>query len=1155
MKVKENRRGQFAPLLATVLVCLLTLPVVSNAQLQTTTDISGSVADEKGASIGSATIELTNQNTGAKQSTATNSAGFYSFPSLRPGTYSLSFSKTGFQTTLVTDRVADVAQPARVNVTLKVGTVMEVVQVSGAGAELLDTASAELSGTISDNMVQNLPLNGRDVYDLASLTPGSSSQGALGPQKSSSAMQISFAQTSLNLSSGSAAGLYVTSGVMASGNRDSATNISIDGSNVQSALYGQAEQLQSVSDVKEVKVESGIMNPEFGFGATAVNIITKSGTNSLHGEVFEYLRNDNLDATNYFTKLVNQANPEYKVNEFGGSVGGPIIRNKLHFFANYEGLRLVQSTTASAAVPTATMHTGDFSAASLANGTSPVIYNPFQYDPATGLRQPFPDNQIPLGPTTLCSPRPTCVDPTALAMLAYTPPPNTVVDGIPTLAGTQATTVLSNQYTGRIDWDVSSKDQIFSRYTFYQTHATAGGLMTLQGSTNPYGTRNPTISWTRVFSPSFLNNLTVSYTRLNWGTARRTDVGDVAETIGIRNTSNNPGSPGFSIADYTLNQSLYTDAYTLENTYQLKDNVSIVRGKHILKFGFEGNKRQLVFSIAGTDKGGWTYNSPLYTTACPLGNTTCQAAATAAGDLAGGSAFADFLLGVPPSELTLRLEGSLSKGIRQYLGGYAQDSWQISSKLTMNYGLRYEYWSPWLSPGRIVARWDGATGQVVYALKNPLDYLNPATDYGRNAPLTPGEVATGYTTGKKDFAPRLGLAYLLTPNTTLRAGAGIFFDGNGNQEQIAEEREGVGPFGLLLDQFDTGTSQAPTTFMSQQFPVPPPTAIAAPSLTNPPSVRVMGSKFYPTPTINEWSASIQRRIGTGWSVEVNYFGSRTVHQQQWSDQNPASLPQGALANATLQQRRIFPDWGSVGSWVDIGWAKYNALTTTLRAPRWRGLSALSWFTWSKDKTSSAEGYSDYGNVDPRIFDIWAGPSLLNPDLRNVNTFDYELPFGKHRKLAMTGPLDWIVGGWNVSGTLQFSQGGHQSVYGQDTSATGQPFPMPNEVCDPNNVPGGKTRLEWFNTSCYQTPAFGTFGTAKLGSFREPGINNWNASFAKSFPLFGSEERRIEFHAAFFNMFNHTQWGYVTNSMTSSTFGRVQDAHEPRQIQLALKVLF
>src|SRR5690348_11829160 len=588
MKMEKKEKGMkdlVLVLLATI-ACLLVPPSSAKAQVQTTTDISGTVSDPTGAVIPAANVTSKNQNTGAERTTITNGSGFYSFPSLQPGTYTVTVTKSGFKTQVITDRVAEVAQPARVDITLAIGSTAQRVEVSAAGQELINTTTAEIAGTISGRIVSDIPLNGRNFMDLANMTPGSSNQDATGLQVPTGLSQISFAQTALNLSSLSAGGVYFTSGVFAGGNRDSASNVSIDGSNVQSALYGQAQQLQSISGISEVKVQSGIMSPEFGFGATAVNVITKGGTNSLHGEGFEFLRNDNLDAANFFTNLARRRKPEYRMNQFGASVGGPIIKEKLHFFANYEGLRLIQSTTATAVIPPAAIHNGDFSSVVLAGpgGTTlpgPTIYNPFQFDPVTGLRTPFPNNQIPIGPTTLCSPRPTCVDPVALAMLNLTPSPNTTIDGIPTLAGTQSTTVNSNQYTGRIDWDKSYKDRIFGRYTRYQTHSLAGGLMSLQGSTNPFGTYNHVISWTRTISPSLVNNLAVSYTRLNWATARRTDVGDVALKIGISGTQNNPGSPGFSIANYTLNQSLYTDAYTIENLYQFKDSLSLVKGKHI----------------------------------------------------------------------------------------------------------------------------------------------------------------------------------------------------------------------------------------------------------------------------------------------------------------------------------------------------------------------------------------------------------------------------------------------------------------------------------------------------------------------------------------------------------------------------------------------
>ncbi len=347
-------------------------------------------------------------------------------------------------------------------------------------------------------------------------------------------------------------------------------------------------------------------------------------------------------------------------------------------------------------------------------------------------------------------------------------------------------------------------------------------------------------------------------------------------------------------------------------------------------------------------------------------------------------------------------------------------------------------------------------------------------------------------------------------------------------------------------------------FTNEQFPAPAATAIAAPSEDNPISIAAIAGSHYPTPTVYQWTASLQHRFGNNWAMELTYLGTHTIREMQYVDLNAPNQPLGDLANLTLQQRRQFTDWGSVASWADIGFAKYNAMIASIQTPRWNGLTMMSWFAWSNDLASAQLGQSDIGNTDFRHAGIWAGPSLLNPSIRQVNTWNYELPFGRAKRFVPSKVIDWAVGDWQVSGTAQFSQGGHQAVYlGSDNSGTGQSYAMPDRVpnCDPNHVVGGKSRLAWFNTSCFTTPAFGVFGTAHLGSIVMPGVENFNIALQKEFFIPRFESNRLQFRTDFFNAFNHTQWGYVDNGMGDSQFGRVLATHEPRQIQFALKYIF
>ncbi len=493
-------------------VCLLLLAIPMQAQVETSSSIGGTVTDSSGAVVAGAAVTVKNQDTGETRKAVTNGTGYYSFASLPPGTYTITVSMAGFKTVVVTDRVIQVAQPASVDVTLAVGTSAQTVNVSAAGAELISTTTSEISGTISPTLVESLPLNGHDMFDLAVLTPGTSPQYLTN-------RQISFSQQSLNYVG--AAGTFVTSGVFAGGNRDSGTNVSIDGSNVQSPVYQQTTQLQSTASIQEMRIETSNMNAEFGSGVSAVNVITKSGGNQFHGEAYEYLRNNHLDAADFFTNLAGLKLPNYQQNQFGSAVGGPIKKDKLFFFSNYEGLRVRQGSVGFTQTPPVSIRGGDFSTLPTVNpdgslGPPATIYNPYQYDPATGLRQPFPNNQIPLGPTNLCAPRPTCVDPVTLAYLKYVLTPNTTINGIPMLAGVTKTMIDSDQGTARLDFNKGTNAHFYGRFTEERRPALAGGLQPLQGTNNASSSRNIVVHWTESISANSVNDFLVSYSRPKW---------------------------------------------------------------------------------------------------------------------------------------------------------------------------------------------------------------------------------------------------------------------------------------------------------------------------------------------------------------------------------------------------------------------------------------------------------------------------------------------------------------------------------------------------------------------------------------------------------------------------------------------------------------
>ena len=1119
-----------------MLLLLMADPLAVLGQVQTTTGISGLVTDKSGAVIPEASVTLRNQDTGAVREVATNSDGVYSFPSLLPGTYAITITKPGFETAVIADRAVQAAQPAHADVTLQVGTTGQTITVSGKGAELINTASAEVAGAIAPNLVKAIPLARGDFFDLLQLAP------QVVPQNITLA-QTSFAAVSLNFVE--AANTFTSSGAFIAGNRDSATNVSIDGSNVQIPIYQQATQIQSAADVQDVRVETASMSAEFGSGVAAVNVITKAGTNQYHGELYEYFRNSDLDATPFFSNLIGSPNPPYVQNQYGGALGGPIKKDKLLFFTNYEAFKVRQSSQLFETVPDVNLHSGIFA-------SSTPIYNPYSSNPTTGLRQQFPNNQIPLGPTTLCSPRPTCVDPATLSYLQkYVLPPNTVLNGIPMLSGLNRTIMNSNQATARLDWLKSDKTTVYGRYTYDNTGSQANGIQPLEGTYNSSASQNAVIHYTRVLSANAVNDAMVSYTRPFWNYSRPSSLPNASNLIGVQNTSEFPGGPYWTVPGYSLGNTTeyFWNAY--DNTVQLKDDLSYNLGEHSLKFGVEATNRRLIYYDPSADKGAFTFAN-IYSQACPQGNATCTNAMKTQGLNAGGSAFADYLLGAFTSDL-LSLVQIPYVGHQTYLGFYAMDSWRVTPKFTLNYGLRYEYWSPWLVPRNTTASFNTTTGKIVYPLQNAQDYLNKSDCYGSCAPLTPGVPREAYSVGNKDFAPRIGLAYTVTPETVIRAGAGIYYDGNVNVNQVNEMQSGAAPFAVRESATSDISQAIPPYLVANQFQ---PAGVTPPQPNaNPPATFRFILPYLPTPTVYQWSASVQRRLGEYWGLELDYIGSHTIREFQFLDVNAPALPQGPLANVSLQNRRPYPQWGVLGTWAPIGWAKYNGGTASIKNNAWHGLTFTSNFTWAKNLVSSLIGDSDDGNTNFRVPYLWTGPATITPQFWFIAGFSYQVPLSLNP--SWNPILRAVASGWSVSGRVTASTGSPEPVSTTDLTGTSlQGLAFPNRVCNPNSGPGVGTRLEWFNTSCFVNPPYGVWGNSTIGVVTDPGIANTDLSFARSFPIhFLPEKNFVEFRCDLFNAFNHTQWGPVTTSMTSATYGQITTTRPPRQIQFSLRYVF
>jgi hypothetical protein len=1129
-------------------LCITSLARSAGAQVQTTTSITGIVSDPSGGVVPGASVTVKEQNTGVTHVTKTDVGGSYSFPSLLPGIYTVTVTYPGFQTAIVTNREVLAAQPAHVDITLQIGSTNTSVTVSAAGAELTSTSSSQIASLVSPRLVQTIPLNGLDYFNLATLTPGAVPQNA-------STRMMTFAGNQFV----QAGNTFVATGIMLGGNRDSGTNVSIDGINTQIPVYQQSTQIQSPYDIQELQIQTGTMNAEFGNGVSAVNVITKAGTNSYHGQLYEYFRNNNLDAAPFFTNLVGHKLPFYDQNQFGASFGGPIKKDKLFFFGNYEGYRLIQDATAIEQVPNTALRNGDFSQFQRVPGKGVgTIYNPYQSNPQTSLRTPFPGNVIPLGATSLCSPRPTCVDPVVLKFLqTWVVPANGTFNGLPAFIGTARTNLGRDQGTVRLDWAKSEKATVYGRWTDYKGTSFAAGVQPLEGTGNPFSSQQAVAHWTESISSSVVNDLMLGYSRPKWGLQPKTNVPDVSAQIGLQNVRPGPGGPQFSGTEFTLDPGYVFAFNATDNKIQVKDDLSWSKSRHTFKFGGEIINSRFIYPTLSDFKGAFSFGD-YFSAACPEVNPTCTAAL--GGTPPGGDPFADFLL------------GGISYGIFQnnpieyvghqtYYGIYAQDSWRATRKLTLNYGLRYEYWSPWLVPSNITVSFNFATGNIEYALQNPLDYLNAQKCFGACAPLNPAIPRQGYRVGNLDLAPRAGLAYSLTSNTVVRAGFGVYFDGNANNNQFSNIQTGAAPFFLRTELTPDLSLSTPQYLVSQLFPPSGPTSIPTPNSTPPSTFRFV-MPYYPTPAVDQWSFSIQRQINSYWEAEVDYLGSHTVHEPMFIDENAPALPQGSYAGLSLQARRRYPQWGTLGSWIPIGWAKYNALMAGLKNREWHGLSLIANWTWAKNIATSNVAASDQGDTNFRFPYIHAGPSALTPTQFFTGGYTYRVPVGPGQRFANSSNpvLGKLVGGWAVSGITTFASGTPEPVLAPDVSNTAEGRPYPNRVagCNPNNVPSGRTRFEWFNTSCFVLPPSGTIGNSTEGAFTDPGINNWDISILKdtrtSFPR---ESGDLQFRADFFNAFNHTQFGSPCSTLIScgALFGQISSTRPARIIQFVLQYSF
>ncbi len=1100
----------------------------------------GSIRDRSGAVVPDATITATNLETNVKYSAVTDNSGSYLIPFLDPGTYSVTAEHAGFKTAVEPKVKLDVGATVRVDLALEIGQTTQRVEVSAA-APLVQSDTSDVGMVVTTEKLTQLPLLGRNYQALAQLSPG-----AVSPTG--------------NPVAGYMAGLTTGDYWQVAGQRGAYTAYTADGIETNNWVGFQgAGILQSLDTIDEYKIESHNFSAESGRGTVQFTASTRAGTNTLHGSAFEFLRNDKLNANDFFANKAGRSKRAFRYNQFGATIGGPIFIPKLYngkdktfFFFGYQGTRYVSSGTAFARFPDPAWLTGDFSNLRNADGSQRVIYDPetVRSDGANGfVRMPFPGNRI-------SSQR---FDPVAAAAIPYVPKPTSVADIIPGVntVGTTATRSSPDQYVTRVDHNFSSNDRVYGRYMQSKERYTNSSLAPLSGAININNGYNAMGSETHVFSSGIVNEFRFGWNRANFGAYQEggpvgcitacTPQNFATDVFKLKNLGAGLvtyGLTNFAWSGYSgIGGPVDSPLVLTTDTYQVSDNLIIARGRHSMKLGF-------LYGHVGTFYASETFSRGYF------GFNGQFTQGTQSGQTASGNPLADFLLGY--SNDVRGLAGDASGPFRTaYQGYYFQDDFRVGSRLTLNLGLRWEYYSPY-TPEKLTTRFD--FGSI------------PGSCFGAGCP--PGRITVlkeGQPLYKKnwhDWSPRIGFAYSPFGNnkTVIRASYGIFYspsDGTDN-----------GTWGVFnppqsLNFFfspDNPYTDLKTTKMSNQFPggtVPPIDQLRTDIWPLPALSLLTEIPIMEDPTIHQWQFTVQREMGRSNVLELGYLGSHGYHGQRRINYNQARLDRpGELT--PIASRLPYPVLSSLLFVAEHSATNsYNAGFVRFERRFSNGFSLISSYTFAKT-------LDDYGNLNgPGAFwpqysynkRLEKGISAFNARHRFTAGYVYEIPFGRGRRFGSALPraADIVLGGWQVNGITTFQSGNplhpalikDQSNTGNQLTSTLRPnLAAPIRYMDP------RTTGKWFNPDAFALPALGTLGNAARGVLTGPGINNWDLGIAKNFRI--RERGNIQFRGEMFNAFNHTQFSGVNVNIDPSLtdlIGVVTSARAARNIQFGLRIEF
>jgi hypothetical protein len=1140
----DRRAGIFASI-------FLLLVFTGSALGQVTTGtILGTVRDSTGAVVAGATVTITDTGKGTVSTYTTDANGDYNAPFLIPGTYTVSVEKGGFKRTVSNNLVLDVDQRARTDFSMEIGQANDTVEVT-AVAPLVRLDSAELGEVVGKTQVQDLPLNGRNFAQLVYLVPG-----------------VTPGQAAENLSGSSSFNPRAASNFNAMGSQANANAWVVDGIDDNEWTFNTVMIQPSVESIAEFKVLTGTYSADFGRGAGVVSVSTRSGANALHGEAFDYLRNSYMDARNYFNPTT-QLQPAYRRNQFGGAVGGKIIKDKLFYFADYYGQRSLKGIVNLNSVPTAAERLGDFSNYTNTKGQLIPVYDPYtttivngvatrQQAQYNGVLNVLPPNELSQVGLNLASIYP--LPQTSGSFNNYQSSANQIID--------------DNGGNARIDYRIGEKDSAFGRFSYERfIQAAPNPLVGASGTCclptptsaaskfdlGPYvaGIQNTTLiaqglalNESHVFSGSLVNEFRTGYSRTNPFTFQSDYGHDSSTSLGIQGlnvTQYATGLPNITIggscgSEFTCLQggTAFLPAHPVQTNIQVEDVLNWTRGRHSMKFGGRYIKQMASPFTNTTTRGGFTFNDNFTNNPQSISGT--------------GSGLAAMLFGFPNSGSRNYLQETYFVTDGEW-AGYFQDDWKATPRLTINAGLRYEVYTPEVERENRLANFDWTKLAFIYAGQNGVDrHAGMQTRYG-------------------DVGPRLGFAYSANDkgDFVIRGGFGISFF---PLPYSASDELGQNPPFTVSQTFSTNTNLAASAYatpctsanlgsacvvtIANPFPagvvtVKPPTTTTTSLLNAAAPAIISHDVSNPTPYSQMWSLGFEKQLGSTGLMEVAYAGSHSVHLTLAFNPNEVQPGPGSQAS-----RRLVQPLNNVSTWVqesEINASNYNALQAKFTRRLSHGWTELVSYTYSKSLDmggSAASGGGSAGNPQTiTCLRCGYGASGFDQKHRFVSSTTYELPFGKGKKFVQNGIGAYVLGGWEVDGIVTIATGNPFTVTLNTGVNNGAPS-WPNRI-GPGTL-SHKTPTAYFKLTDFVAPPANTYGNSARSVLYGPGTRNFDLSLQRAFHI--HESINLILRGDAFNAFNHPNFLNPNAAIGAGSAGTITGTNlDNRDMQVSAKLVF